>query len=183
MDLNFLKGIADGEQVANSENTMKYVVMKTLEGDITFTYEGDNRLDDVFKDYENLGTISQEEHQTILNIMNTCEWDLKVDIVDGKLVKIEKYTAEEKAEILTKKAKEEEKSFFNSEKRIALAIEEDYRLGLEEISEEQILEVKTYMKSIQPKSAKAPIVLIVQPTVARPQIMEYYDSKDKEGLI
>ncbi|MGL5458887.1 MAG: hypothetical protein ACRDBY_04665 [Cetobacterium sp.] len=184
MDLNFIQGLAgNGEQTASSDNTMNYVAMKTLEGDITFTYDGDDRLEGVFKDYEKLGKLTQEQHTELLNTMNTCEWDLKVDFVNETFVKVEKYSAEEKAVILEERAIQESKSFYTSEKQLALAIEEDYRLGLEPITDEQMVSVKQYMKSIQPVSPNAPMVLVALPNVERPIIMAVYEERKQNGVL
>lgn len=185
MDLNFLSGLTSGEQVSSSDNTMNYVVMKTLEGDITFTYEGDDRLNTAFKDYEKIGLITQVQHSELLNTMNTCEWDLKIDYVDGEFRKVEKYTSEEKAKILLEREMEKEKSYFKSEKELALAIEEDYRLGLEPISEQDMINVKTYIKSIQPKDPNQPMALMTMSLVPpkRPEIMEVYEQKRESGVL
>lgn len=183
MDLNFLSGLTSGEQISSSDNTMNYVVMKTLEGDITFTYEGDDRLNNAFKDYEKIGLITQVQHSELLNTMNTCEWDLKVDYIDGEFKKVEKYTQEEKAEILLKMEQEKQKSYFKSEKELALAIEEDYRLGLENISDEDMANVKLYMKSIQPKDPNSPMVLMAFGLPHRPQIMQVYEEKRENGVL
>lgn len=186
MDLNFLNGMSKEEQVANSESTMDYVVMRTPEGNITFTYKGDDsRLcsEGVFKDYEKIGLITQAEHSELLNTINTCEWDLKIDYVDGEFRKVEKYTPEEKAKILLDREIEKEKSYYKSEKELALAIEEDYRLGLESISEQDMISVKTYIKSIQPKDPNSPMVLMVIEPPKRPEIMETYEQKRVDGRL
>lgn len=183
MDLNFLSGLTSGEQVASSDNTMNYVVMKTLEGDITFTYEGDDRLNTAFKDYEKIGLITQVQHSELLNMMNTCEWDLKVNFVDGEFKKVEKYTAEVKAEMITEKELQTEKSFYQSEKSLALAIEEDYRLGLEPIADEEIIEVKRYIKYIQPTNPNTPMTMNIRPEVVRPQLISIYEERKANGVI
>lgn len=181
MDLNFLSGLTNGEQTHNYDNTMNYIVMKTPEGDITFTYEGDDRIESVFKDYEKIGLITQAQHSELLNTMNTCEWDLKVDYVDGEFKKVEKYTPEEKIKIIIEREQVEEKAYFNSEKELALAIESDYRLGLEPISDEEMQSVKEYMRSIKPKDPNAPMVLMAFNLPQRPEIMRVYDEKRAQG--
>lgn len=185
MDLNFLNGMSKEEQVASSDNTMNYVVMKNTNGDITFTYDGDDRLDKVFKDYEKIGLITQVEHSELLNTINTCEWDLKIDYVDGEFRKVEKYTPEEKAKILLDREIEKEKSYYKSEKELALAIEEDYRLGLYHITDEDMINVKTYIKSIQPKDPNAPMVLMAMSfdPPKRPEIMQVYEDKRNNGVL
>ena len=180
MDLNFLSGLASGEQVASSDNTMNYVVMKTPEGDITFTYEGDDRIEGAFAEYEKIGLITQNDHSELLNTMNTCEWDLKVDFVGGEFKKVERYSPEVKAEMIAKKELDAEKAFYQSEKALALAIEEDYRLGLEPITDEQMAEVKLYIKSIQPITASTAVVLIPR---ERPLIMEVYEERRENGVL
>ena len=179
MELDFLKGLISESKVADSDNTTNYIVMKTSEGDITFTYERDDRLNTIFKHYEKIGLITQAQHSELLNIINTCEWDLKVDYIDGNFKKVEKYTPEEKRNIILEREKNQKMFYFNSEKELALAIEEDYRLGLESISEQEMIEVKTYIKSIQPKTeAKTfknlPFSFI---QIKRPEIMKVYEEK------
>lgn len=58
--------------------------------------------------------------------------------------------------------------FFGSEKAVALRIEEDYRLGLADISDEQMREVKEYIRAINPTAATRSIPI-------RPHIMTLYD--------
>lgn len=171
MDLSFIKGMSSGEKVVSSDNTMNYVVMKTLEGDITFTYEGDPNLHKAFADLEKLGLITQAQHQELLNTMNTCEWDKKVDFVNGEFKKVERYSAEVKSQMIEERAKQEQLSFYNSEKAIALRIEEDYRLELEPITDVEIGEVKSYMKSIKPTQSNTMTLMIVD----RPEIMKRYE--------
>lgn len=184
MDLSFLSEfINNSEQVHNSDNTMNYIVMRSPEGNIAFTYYGDYEIYLAFKDYEKIGVISQSRHLELLNTMNTCEWDLKVDYIDGEFKKVEKYTQEEKAEILLKMEQEKQKSYFKSEKELALAIEEDYRLGLENISDEDMASVKLYMKSIQPKDPNSPMVLMAFSLPQRPQIMQVYEEKRENGVL
>ncbi|MGL5714332.1 MAG: hypothetical protein ACRCX2_15025 [Paraclostridium sp.] len=173
MDLNFIQGLmGNGEKTASFDNTINYIAMKTLEGNITFIPLGDDRLNTVFSEWTILRNIDSVEHQTILNMINTCEWDKKVDFENGEFIKVEKYTAEERVEILTQRDLQSKTTFFNSEKRIALAIEEDYRLQLEPISELQMIEVKTYMKSIKPNGIK----LTRSALIPRPEIMNQYDN-------
>lgn len=170
MDLSFIKGMS-GETTIFSDNTMNYVVLRTLEGDITFTYEGDDRINTSFSSYEKLGLITQAQHQELLNTMNTCEWDKKVDFVNGEFKKVERYSAEVKSQMIEERAKQEQLSFYNSEKAIALRIEEDYRLELEPITDTDMSEVKTYMKSIKPNDSIAMNLMIVE----RPEIMKRYE--------
>lgn len=173
MALSFIKGMS-GETTVSSDNTMNYVVLRTLEGDITFTYDGDPNLHKAFADWEKLGLITQAQHQETLNTMNTCEWDKKVDFVNGEFKKVERYSAEVKAQMIEERAKQEQLNFYNSEKAIALRIEEDYRLDLEPITDTEMGEVKTYMKSIRPSDNIAMKLMIVD----RPEIMKRYE----EGL-
>lgn len=173
MNLNFIQGLTAVDQVASSDNTMNYVVMKTLEGDIIFTYEGDDRANTSFKDYEKIGLITQEQHQELLNTMNSCEWYLKVDFVNGKFIKVERYAPEIKTQMIEERAKQEQLSFYNSEKEIALRIEEDYRLELEPITEAEMIEVKTYMKSIKPNYFR------FFTSVRRPEIFKRYEENFK----
>ncbi|MGL5594113.1 MAG: hypothetical protein ACRDDH_09280 [Cetobacterium sp.] len=147
---------------------MNYVIMKTPEGDITFTYEGDDRLKAAFKDYEKICLTNQDGHAYLLNMMNTCEWDLKVDFLDGSFQKVEKYTLDEKKQLVFEREVQAIENLFRSEKAIALRIEEDFRLDLEVIGENEIAEVKGYLKSIKPGT-------ITLEEVARPEIMYRYD--------
>ncbi len=62
---------------------------------------------------------------------------------------------------------EEATMFFESEKVVALRIEEDYRLGLADISDEQMREVKEYIRAINPTAATRSIPI-------RPEIMNQY---------
>ncbi|MGL5646960.1 MAG: hypothetical protein ACRDDY_03835 [Clostridium sp.] len=175
MDLNAIKGLVSGE-VVSSENTISYTALKTTEGNITFTPMGDNRLNTVFSEWVVLKDINSAEHQNILNMMNSCEWDKKVDFVNGEFVKVERYTLEEKEVIIAQRTANEKKSFFNSEKRIALEIEEDFRLDLG-VTEVEMEEVKMYIKSIKPSEA---VVLkrSIAPQVQRPEVMFRYDNKE-----
>ena len=63
------------------------------------------------------------------------------------------------------------KAFFDSEKAIALRIEEDYRLELEPITEEELEEVKDYLQLIKPSLLSDSYVEPVRPT-----IMNVYDT-------
>ncbi|MGL5723412.1 hypothetical protein [Cetobacterium sp.] len=177
MNLNFVNDMMGGDQVVNSEKEdMKYVVLKTETGEITFTYKNDERLNDAFKDCEQLGEITKEEHEDAINRMNSCQWYLKIEFVDGKFVEVEKYTPEKKLIVMQEMEESERKAFYSSEREIALEIEEDYRLDLEDITEEQIIEVKTYIKSIKPTKT-----LIKKLKVERPEIMEVYKKRRKEN--
>ena len=62
----------------------------------------------------------------------------------------------------------EKLAFFNKEKAIALRIEEDYRLELADISDAEMVEVKDYLKAINPTSATKIIPV-------RPEIMSRYE--------
>ena len=169
MDLNFIKNSANEKNMSNSENTLSYAVMRTPEGEISLTFEGDDRLLNIFKDYEKLGSLTQSQHTELLNTMSTCEWDLKVDCINGQFTKVEKYSSEEKARILEERAIQEYESFFESERVIALKIEEDYRLELEDITVEELKEVKQYIKAIKPVLNKS------LANVKRPEIMSRYN--------
>ena len=63
---------------------------------------------------------------------------------------------------------EEARMFFEMEKQVALRIEEDYRLELADISDEQMREVKEYIRAINPTAATRSIPI-------RPHIMTLYD--------
>ncbi|MGL5049331.1 MAG: hypothetical protein ACRC6E_01695 [Fusobacteriaceae bacterium] len=131
---------------------MNYILLKSPEGNLTFTFEGDDRLQGVFKEWEQFHTITEGEHEQLLLEMNSCEWNLKHDIVNGEVLKVRKYTDEEETVILAKQESDKEIAFFNSEKSIALRIEEDYRLELEDITEAEFIEVKLYIKALNPKN-------------------------------
>ncbi|MDD9174507.1 hypothetical protein PVK63_06430 [Aliivibrio sp. S2TY2] len=62
---------------------------------------------------------------------------------------------------------EEARMLFESEKQIALRIEEDYRLELANISDKQMREVKEYIRAINPTAATRDIP-------NRPEIMKSY---------
>lgn len=171
MDLSFIKEMS-GENLFNSNNSMNYVVMKTLEGDITFTYEGDDRLDTAFKDYEKLGIITSEEHRLALEYMNSCDKYSKVDYINGKFVKIERYSEEERTRLEIEEDFANRVSFYNKEKAIALLIEQDYRLELEDIKDEELVEVKQYIKALRPVEGKSVNIII-----ERPEIMFNYDKE------
>lgn len=176
MDLNTIKGLIGGD-VVSSENTISYTALKTTEGNITFTPFGDDRLNTVFSEWTVLKNIDSAEHQNILNMMNTCEWDKKVDYINDEFIKVEKYTAEEKVVILAERNANERKAFYSAEKRVALEIEEDFRLDLG-VTNEEMIEVKTYIKSINPTN---PVVLKTRsavPHIQRPEIMFRYDNKE-----
>ncbi|NOH60280.1 hypothetical protein [Vibrio sp. RE88] len=55
--------------------------------------------------------------------------------------------------------------FFDEEKKIALRIEEDYRLGLLEITEQEMNAVKSYIQEIRPRLGVDP------KEISRPEIM------------
>lgn len=57
--------------------------------------------------------------------------------------------------------------FFNKEKVIALRIEEGYRLDLEPVTEQEMGDVKRYLKSISPTS-------VTKDSLERPEIMDRY---------
>lgn len=172
MDLNFIQGLAgNGEQTASSDNIMNYVALKTPEGSITFTYEGDDRLNTAFKDYEKIGLITQVQHSELLNTMNTCEWDLKIDYVDGEFKKVEKYTPDEKALELEKRALAEAEAKYSSEQAIAMRIYNDFALQTEPVTDEEMAEVRTYMKAIKSSASKTMMLNVV----TRPAIMERYE--------
>ena len=63
---------------------------------------------------------------------------------------------------------EEARMFFEEEKQVALRIEEDYRLELANISDEQMREVKEYLKAIKPS-------YVLRDAPIRPEIMDQYD--------
>lgn len=147
---------------------MNHIALKTPEGNITFVFVGDARLKSVFKKWESLKEITEDEHKAILENINSCEWDKKIDFIDGEFVKVEKYSLEEKNKILFEKKVEEKTNLFNSEKHIALRIEEDYRLELEEITEIEMIEVKKYIKSLKPGPGTLE-------EIPRPEIMYRYD--------
>ncbi|MGL5963055.1 MAG: hypothetical protein ACRCZ2_01455 [Fusobacteriaceae bacterium] len=141
------------------------ILLRTDKGELTFTFDNDDRLDGVFKEWEQLKVITDEEHQEILNTMNTCEWDKKV-VYDTDIRIVEKYTPEEKAVILAEREVQRAKSFYESEKAIALRIEEDYRLELESIDTETMVEVKQYIKALKASTLN---------TLVRPEIMKLYE--------
>ncbi|MDD9157006.1 hypothetical protein PVK64_12545 [Aliivibrio sp. S4TY2] len=62
---------------------------------------------------------------------------------------------------------EEARMFFGSEKVVALRIEEDYRLELADISDEQMREVKEYIRAIKPNT-------VTRRIPNRPEIMNQY---------
>lgn len=62
---------------------------------------------------------------------------------------------------------EEARMFFETEKQVALRIEEDYRLELADISDEQMREVKEYIRAIKPDAVTRSIPI-------RPDIMNQY---------
>lgn len=148
--------------------------MRDLDKNYTFTYKGDERLEIAFSNYTILGEITEDKHSELLNALNTVEWDKKIKInPDFTVTKEEKYTPEEKANILLAQEKEKEKTFFNSEREIALRIEQDKRLQLETITDEEMNQVVKYMQSIKPKGNT--MVLIAVEKVERPAIMYLYD--------
>lgn len=158
--------MSEGETENNGNSNM--ILLRTPEGDLTFTFENDDRLEGAFKEWEQLCLLTPNQHQSILNTMNTCEWDKKVDYINGDIVKVEKYTAEEKAVILAEREKEAIETFFRSEKAVALKIEEDYRLELG-VTDSEFTEVKLYIRAIMPNESK------VKPLVTRPAVMYRYD--------
>lgn len=160
----------------NSDNTMEYVILRTTEGNITFTPLGDDRLLTVFKEWEQIGVIDNLQHQEILGIMNSCEWDKVIDIDSNlNVIKKDKYTPQEREAILLEKAKEEEKAFFEKEKRIALAIKADYDLKLEPITDVQMAEVMEYVGSIKPTNELVLKSIVME--LPRPVLMGVYEKR------
>lgn len=156
-------------EVGNSE--IKYVVLKNSTGEIIRTFEGDEAIQTTFSEYRTIGVIDAETNARFCNMQ--VDWDKKVDFDENmNIIIVDKYSEEEHARLLAERQKQERIDFFNSEKRIALAIEEDYRLQLEDITDEQMTEVKAYMKSIQPDEK-------VRMSVPRPELMNLYDEKLK----
>lgn len=156
-------------KVGNSET--KYVVLKNNDGEIIRTFEGDEAIQTTFSEYRTVGVIDAETNMRFCNMQ--VDWDKKVDFDENmNIIVVDKYSEEEHARLLAERQKQERIDFFNSEKRIALAIEEDYRLQLEDITDEQMTEVKAYMKSIQPDEK-------VRMSVPRPELMNLYDEKLK----
>lgn len=156
-------------EVGNSET--KYVVLKNSAGEIIRTFEGDEAIQTTFNEYRTVGVIDAETNTRFCSIQP--DWDKKVDFDENmNIIVVDKYSEEEHTRLLAERQKQERIDFFNSEKRIALAIEEDYRLQLEDITDEQMLEVKAYMKSIRPDAK-------VRMSVPRPELMNLYDEKLK----
>ncbi|MGL4971248.1 MAG: hypothetical protein ACRC45_06425 [Cetobacterium sp.] len=145
------------------------VLLRTPEGELTFTFDGDDRLETVFKDWEQLKEITNEEHVSILEMLNSCEWDLKVVYENDQLIKVKRYTPEEEESIIADMRKAEHLAFYESEKAIGLLIEEDYRLELEDISDEQMKEVKLYLKALKPNPSDVHGII-----PKRPEIFEKY---------
>lgn len=182
MDLNFIQGLDEtGERTDSSDNTMNYVALRTTEGNITFTPFGDNRLNTVFSQWTVLKNVDSVEHQKILNMLNTCEWDKKVDYINDEFVKIEKYTPEEKAKILSERELEESKRFYLAERQLAIAIMDDYKLGLVSATPEELLDVQDYIRAIQPVDSTSRVAKLIKPV--RPEIFKVYDEKRKDGVI
>lgn len=155
--------------IGNSET--KYVVLKNSAGEIIRTFEGDEAIQTTFSEYRMLGVIDAETNMRFCNMQ--VDWDKKVDFDDNMdIIVVDKYSEEEHARLLAERQKQERIDFFNSEKCIALAIEEDYRLQLEDITDEQMTEVKAYMKSIRPDAE-------TRLSVQRPELMNLYDEKLK----
>ncbi|CAQ78731.1 hypothetical protein [Aliivibrio salmonicida] len=63
---------------------------------------------------------------------------------------------------------EEARMLFETEKPVALRIEEDYRLEFADISDEQMREVKDYIRAIKPDAVTRSIPV-------RPEIMNQYE--------
>lgn len=153
---------------------MKYILMQDLDKNYTFTFVGDERLETAFSNYTILGEITEEKHSELLNALNNVSWDKKIKInPDFTVTEEEKYFPEEKANILLEQEKEKEKTFFNNEREVALRIEQDKRLQLEPITDEEMNQVIKYMQSIKPK--RDTMVLIAIEKVERPAIMYLYD--------
>lgn len=151
--------------IGNSET--KYVVLKNNDGEIIRTFEGDEAIQTTFSEYRTVGVIDAETNARFCSIQP--DWDKKVDFDENmNIIVVDKYSEEEHARLLAERQKQERLDFFNSEKRIALAIEEDYRLQLEDITDEQMTEVKAYMKSIRPDAK-------VRIKIPHPKIMNRYE--------
>lgn len=154
----------------NSET--KYIVLKNDNGEIIRTFKCDEAIQMSFKGYKQIGVIDAETNAQFCNIQP--DWDKKVDFDDNmNIIVVDKYSEEEHARLLAERQQQERIDFFNSEKRIALAIEEDYRLQLEYITDEQMMEVKMYIRSIHPE-------IKTRLGVQRPEIMEIYENKLKQ---
>lgn len=176
MDMNMIKGLV-GEQAINgavfSSSDMKYQFMKDDKENIICTFVGDSLLETTWKDLDRICVMDSEQHSNYLKICSECPWDKVIDLDElGNIVYKEKYTEEEKRVIEAEKNKQYSDSFVASEKGIALRIEEDYRLELEEISDVEFKEVKQYIKSIQST--------IQTMALDRPELMFIYEKQMKE---
>lgn len=155
--------------IITGNSKTKYIVLKNDNGEIIRTFEGDEAIQMSFKGYKQLGVINAETNVRFCNMQ--VDWDKKVDFDENmNIIVVDKYSEEEHARLLAERQQQERIDFFNSEKRIALAIEEDYRLQLEYITDEQMTEVKAYMRSIQPN-------VKVRLAVQRPELMKVYENK------
>lgn len=179
MDLGNLSDMMGEEQVVGTDTAKEYVVLRTPKGEVSFTFGGDDRLETAFKDWEQIMTVEKEKYFELLAMRDNCSWDKKLDYVNEEFVIVDKYSEEEKNAIMSELKTAEDKSFYEHEKRLALAIEEDYRLGLEDITDEQMKEVKVYIKAIHP----TPATTLSVGKVERPQIIIDYEEKEKAGLI
>lgn len=181
-----IENLIAGENVINSsDSNIEYIILREPTGNITFTYVGDSNLEIAFKDWEKLGVIDSLQHQEILGIMNSCEWDKVIDIdADLNIIKKDKYTVQEREAILLQRQKDEEKAFYEKEKTIAYAIKVDYDLKLEPITEVQMVEVMEYVKSIKPTEEQ--VLKMVTMPLERPVIMGVYEKRlglSSEGVI
>lgn len=178
MDMNMIKGLV-GEQDLNgavfSSTEINYRFMRGLDGGIICTFVGDPSINTTWKDLEVICIMTSEKHSEYLKACSECPWDKIIDLEStGMIIYKEKYTYEEKAKIEAEKNQQFSDTFVASEKVIALRIEEDYRLELEEISDEQFKEVKQYIKSIQPNSqVKA---------LERPELMFVYEKQMNKAV-
>lgn len=162
--------------ITSSDSNLEYIIMREPTGNITFTYVGDSNLEITFKDWEKLGVIDSLQHQEILGLMNSCEWDKVIDIdANLNIIKKDKYTVQEREAILLQRQKDEEKAFYEKEKTIAYAIKVDYDLKLEPITEVQTVEVMEYVKSIKPTEEK--VLKMISIPLERPAIMGVYEKR------
>ena len=180
MDMNLIKGLIGDQDLGGAvfeTVTTEYQIFRDNSGDIAVTNIPDTRLETVWKDCEMLCIISSEQKayydMRVQEINN--KWDKKISVdSDFNITEVERYTPEEKTEIEEQRNQQYSDSFITSERSIALKIEEDYRLELEEISDIQMKEVKQYIKSLQTNS--------LMRALDRPELMFIYEKRINGGV-
>ncbi len=159
-------------KIVTETKETEYQIFKDLKNETCITHTQDKRLKDVWKDCEMIVVIDSEQkkYYDLKTQEINSKWDKKISVDKYfNITEVDKYSPQEKEEILKETNKQQSSQFIVSEKNIALKIEEDYRLELEEITDSEMSEIKKYIKSLQPS--------VLTRALDRPTLMFIYEKK------